>query len=162
MHVISSRQLEEIKLQEKQALKVMRRQLQETLPALFRSKDIQFLICTENWITNNSRSTRIRSEYPADLLLYELLVAIYPTRQGLVLRHKEFEEILCAAVIFQKWKISYNETICEQDCHYKEKLMRQLEELAVELESSEYIEDEEESKKIKQNMQFIIERRQYV
>lgn len=162
MQTVSSKRLEEIKLQEKQALENMRRQLQETLPVLFRDKEIQLLLCTENWIKSNRKSKRIKKEFPPDLTVYELLWAIYPARQGQVLRNRESGEILCAAVVFQKWGISDDETIYEQDCRYKEKLMRQLEELAVELESSEYIEDEGESKKIKQNIQFIIEERQFI
>lgn len=162
MLTIDSRQLEEIKSQEKPALEDMRKQLQETLSTLFRDKEIQLLLCTENWTKTHGTSKRLKEDVAPDLVVCELLWAIYPARQGMILRDRESGEVPCAAVVFQKWEIFGDETIYVQDCRYKEKLMRQLEELAVEMESSEYIKDEGESRKIRQNIQFIIEGRQCI
>lgn len=111
---------------------------------------LHVLISMEGWCQKQRRIIKVGQTSILSGDKYEGVIALYPIKDALVLRNEQTREVPCAAVICCRkeregdaWKIS-------EDGDSVRKLQGQLEELIEEFEYSGYVQDENETAKIRQ------------
>ncbi|MDO4312476.1 MAG: hypothetical protein Q4C52_05275 [Eubacteriales bacterium] len=129
----------------------------KTLEMLQRYEDtlkqigLHVLLSMEGWCQEQRRIIKVGQASILSGDKYEGVIALYPVEDNFVLRNERTREIPCAAVVCCRRERAGDVWEISEDKDSVRKLQGQLEELMEEIKYGGYVQDENETKKIRQD-----------